>query len=323
MRRFKNILFVADSELKSSNAFEWAVSLAENNQANLTVVSILEGLPTGHSQKIHGVSMTELQDTIMGKRQLQLESLVASMRKKIQVNTKVLTGTPFLALIREVLRHKRDLVIKTAEEGGVMDRLFGSMDMHILRKCPCPVWLMKSSKPRQYRKILAAVDFDPFDNKPADDALNQQILEMSTSLALYEFCELHIIHVWRAVGESSLRSVFADQTEADVVAYVDEVRVKHQCLLDELVADIVDKAEKEVVDYLKLKVHLVNGFSRDVIPALVKKYQIDLVMMGTVGRTGIPGILMGNTAETILNRIDCSVLAIKPEGFVTPVTLVE
>jgi nucleotide-binding universal stress UspA family protein len=57
------------------------------------------------------------------------------------------------------------------------------------------------------------------------------------------------------------------------------------------------------------------------IPELVKEHQIDLVMMGTVGRTGIPGFLMGNTAETILNRIDCSVLAIKPEGFVTPVTL--
>jgi nucleotide-binding universal stress UspA family protein len=57
------------------------------------------------------------------------------------------------------------------------------------------------------------------------------------------------------------------------------------------------------------------------IPELVKEHQIDLVMMGTVGRIGIPGFLMGNTAEMILNRIDCSVLAIKPEGFVTPVTL--
>ena len=45
------------------------------------------------------------------------------------------------------------------------------------------------------------------------------------------------------------------------------------------------------------------------------------IMMGTVGRTGIPGFIMGNTAETVLNRIDCSVLAIKPEGFVTPVRL--
>jgi universal stress protein E len=43
--------------------------------------------------------------------------------------------------------------------------------------------------------------------------------------------------------------------------------------------------------------------------------------METVGRTGIPGLLMGNTAETILQQVNCSVLAIKPPGFVTPVTL--
>jgi universal stress protein E len=113
MKRFKNILFVADSELKGGDALERAVSLAENNQARLTVISILEKLPTGYSQKIHGGSWTGLQNTLMDKQQLQLESLVASIRKKIQVNTKVLTGKPFLALIREVLRHKRDLVIKT------------------------------------------------------------------------------------------------------------------------------------------------------------------------------------------------------------------
>jgi universal stress protein E len=207
------------------------------------------------------------------------------------------------------------------EKDGVIERLFGSTDMHLLRKCPCPVWLMKSSMAEHYRKILAAVDFDPFDNKPAEDALNRQILEMSGSLALSESCELHIVHVWQAYGESSLRSGRAQQPEADVDAYVNEIRVIHQRLLDELVAQIVDKAGKEVVDYLKPKVLLAKGFAKDVIPELVNAYQIELVMMGTVGRTGIPGFLMGNTAETILNRIDCSVLAIKPEGFVTPVTL--
>jgi nucleotide-binding universal stress UspA family protein len=43
--------------------------------------------------------------------------------------------------------------------------------------------------------------------------------------------------------------------------------------------------------------------------------------MGTVARTGINGLLMGNTAEMILTQIDCSVLAVKPQGFVSPVTL--
>ena len=41
--------------------------------------------------------------------------------------------------------------------------------------------------------------------------------------------------------------------------------------------------------------------------------------MGTVGRSGIDGVIIGNTAEKVLNRIECSVLALKPPGFVTPI----
>ncbi len=321
MKRFKNILFVADAELNGGDAFERAVTLAENNQAQLTVVSILEELPAPGNEEVQGISMSELQAAIMAKQQLELERMVSSMGKNDLIRTKVLTGVAFLALIREVLKQKIDLLIKTAEKEGVMDRLFGSSDMHLLRKCPCPVWLIKSTRQGHYRKIMAAVDFDPSENKPADDLINRQILEMSTTLALSDFSELHIIHVWHAYGESSMRSGLAYQPEAYVDAYVDRIRAKHQQWLDTLVADIVTRGGKEFTDYLKPKIHMVKGFARDMIPELVKQQDIDLIMMGTVGRTGIPGFLMGNTAETVLNRIDCSVLAVKPEGFVTPISL--
>jgi nucleotide-binding universal stress UspA family protein len=76
-----------------------------------------------------------------------------------------------------------------------------------------------------------------------------------------------------------------------------------------------------MLDYLKPQTHLVKGLARKEIPALANQIEADMVVMGTVVRTGIPGFIMGNTAETILNQIDCSVLAIKPSGFVTPITL--
>ena len=77
------------------------------------------------------------------------------------------------------------------------------------------------------------------------------------------------------------------------------------------------------MEHLRPQTHLIEGDPRSKIPALAKKINADLVIMGTVARTGIPGLFMGNTAETVLNKLDCSVLAIKPHGFVTPVTLEE
>ena len=66
-----------------------------------------------------------------------------------------------------------------------------------------------------------------------------------------------------------------------------------------------------------------DGRRPDVIAEFAKAHHVELIVMGTVARTGIPGLLIGNTAETILQRVDCSVLAVKPDGFVSPVTLVD
>jgi nucleotide-binding universal stress UspA family protein len=58
-----------------------------------------------------------------------------------------------------------------------------------------------------------------------------------------------------------------------------------------------------------------------VIIELAAAKSIDLIVMGTIGRTGIPGLFIGNTAETVLRQVHCSVLTVKPQGFVTPVRL--
>ncbi|PSJ15709.1 universal stress protein, partial [Nitrosomonas supralitoralis] len=81
----------------------------------------------------------------------------------------------------------------------------------------------------------------------------------------------------------------------------------------------MDKSGRNALEYLKPQTHLLKGSPREVIPALSKEIKTDLVVMGTVARTGISGFFMGNTAETILNQLDCLVLAVKPIGFKTPV----
>lgn len=55
-----------------------------------------------------------------------------------------------------------------------------------------------------------------------------------------------------------------------------------------------------------------RGEPEDVIPEFVVAEGIDLVVMGSVARRGIPGFLIGNTAERVLDRLPCSVLVVKP-----------
>jgi universal stress protein E len=321
MKRFKNILFVADSEYNNNDSFERAVELATNNQAQLTIVSILEELPTHDSLDGYGLTIDELHNSIKNQYKTHLKTLIGSSKHKIPITSKVLTGVAFIVLIQEVLNNQFDLLIKTAEEEGIIESLFGSSDMHLLRKCPCPVWLIKSSKQSHYQRIMVAIDFAPYDIQPKNEKLNQQLLEMSSVLALSDFSELHILHVWDAYGESVMRSGFGYQPIAYVKNYVENMRIKHALFLDILLDQLAASRDMKTKQSLKPKVHLIKGKAKDMIPKMVKKEKIDLMMMGTVGRTGIPGFIMGNTAETVLNRIDCSVLAIKPDGFITPITV--
>lgn len=324
MKRFKNILCVVENGEACKPALERAVTLAENNQACLTVVDVIEGITADCKIPQEGTIATDLQCALLNSHEQELEALVEPYRTRIEIQTKVLTGTAFLEIIREVLRNGRDLVIKIPETQGWLNRLFGNTDMRLLRNCPCPVWILKPTPEKTYRIILAAVDVDtahPPTELQSRHALNRQILQMAGSLALSDFAELHIVQAWHATGESMMRGSLMRTPEKEVAAYVEQVKQRYTANLDVLMGEVVGKLGKEALDYLKPRTQLVKGFARKEIPALAKRIEADLVVMGTVARTGIPGFIVGNTAEMILNQIDCSVLAIKPPGFVTPVTV--
>lgn len=64
--------------------------------------------------------------------------------------------------------------------------------------------------------------------------------------------------------------------------------------------------------------HLSQGLPEQVIPEAAKQLDAELVVLGTIGRTGLSAALLGNTAEHVLDQLNCDVLAIKPEDFVSP-----
>jgi len=324
MKRFKDILYVMASDSTNDVALNHAVVLANNNQANLTVIKIIDNMPT--SIQLHGHSLfTEtFRKKLVTEHTAKMQTLVSSLEHKTEIKTKTLIGTSFIEIIREVLRNNIDLVVKTAENGSLVDRLFGSDDMHLLRKCPCPVWLIKSTSPYKHQRIIAAVDIDDFNQSEelnTREQLNLQILEMASSLALSEFAELHIANAWEEISEGLLKSISIGIQESDIVTFIEQERLQHQQNLNELITELMTNIGPNTMEYIKPQTHLLKGIAHREIPLLAKNIKADLVVMGTVARTGISGFFMGNTAETILNQLNCSVLAIKPRGFKTPITL--
>ncbi len=320
MKRFTNILLVADGDCWSEIPLQRAVALAKHNQARLSIVQTVDFASSLNSA---GNSPYErLKNEIVAAREQQLRDLLSTAAEEITLSIRVVTGKIFPEIVREVLRHDHDLVMKCAESSlGLREKIFGSTDMHLLRKCPCPVWIMKPGERKQYRRILAAVDTEHDNEHGKTNGLNQQILELASSMALSEFSELHIVHAWQAWGEGLLSTPrFVLDEDDEVAAWVEKQRIDEKERVDALLQSLEKIIGSETMEYLKPEIHNIKGEAQEVIPELAGKIKADIVIMGTIARTGIPGLIMGNTAESILTAIGCSVLAVKPRGFISPLT---
>lgn len=313
--KLRRICFVRTGAPADAATFERAVRLCGQTDAALSIVSVVEEPPA----KLLGLlaSMGAPADVIVDEREhtAAVDNLLDKARvANVDASGEVLRGTPALEIIRKVFRDGDDLLIKATQPSRVIERvLFGRVDRRLVRRCPCPVWIDKPRALAGHPRILAAVDPAPFRDEPDFDAeresLNAAILEFAILLAQSLNAELHVVHVWSFDLEGPLESRGGFTAEA--VAKVGEtVRRKHELALEQLVAPVMRDVSE---------VHLLKGAAGEEIARLATSERCDVVVMGTICRVGILGLLLGNTAETVLDEVDCSVVAIKPRGFVSPV----
>lgn len=142
--------------------------------------------------------------------------------------------------------------------------------------------------------------------------IHQLIPGLQKTFTRHEHSELHIVHAWPMAYEPLLRSKSIDMETAEVNQLVAETRGTHKRHLNELL-------KRYDAEGLSAKVHLLKGDPAEVIVNVAQENDVELIVMGTVARTGIPGFFIGNTAEKTLAAVDCSVLAVKPKAFSTPV----
>ncbi len=310
MERFKNILVATSPGRLDPPTLRAAVSLAEINSARLTVFDVVAPLPAWRKKMNVEGRVVDVEAAILRDREERLRHLLGNTRGGADVEVVETVGEPFIEVIRRVLDHAHDLVMVGEPVAERPDEPhLSSGVMHLLRKCPVPVWVMRSGRPGTGR-VLALVDPDPDD--PASDGLNDLIMELAASLARRQGWELHLGHAWSLVGESTLRSSpYVELPGPMVDAMVRDTESLRLGQLDMLANRHVTKSERSV--------HMVAGTPGAVLPRLADDLDVDLIVMGTVGRTGLMGLVIGNTAETILRSVRCSVLAVKPEGFITPV----
>lgn len=304
MKRFKNVLVFVTGESKEETALRRAQLLAEHNNAALTLVTVVDELPVNAMPEDW-----DPQEVVRQELAQWLEQLAAPVRDQgIGVSTRVLSGTPALAITREVVRHGHDLVMKSAlGKDDDRQRLFGTVAHRLMRVCPCPVWVVQPSYDQSHRAVLAAID--PRRDDHESRGLNQKILELAVSLAESEAKELDVVHAWDAFADLAL---IPDIAVEDVESVERTVQEESRQKLTECLAPWSSAISED-------HVYFVRGSAEAAICGLVVEQDVDIIVMGTAAPSGRAGFLIGNTAERVLNQVTCSVLAVKPDGFISPV----
>ncbi len=300
---FRKLLVFMRPGAAIDGAFKEAHRLATAHPAHVTVACVLEALSDSVDEYFPGGSHRPDQKT---EAHEHLTALISSVDwGKTRVTPKVLVGEPSRALVREVLENGHDIVLKTAENE---ESLLGAIATRLMRVCPCPVYIIHPSKTNRPRRILAAIDASV--EEPEEKDLQVKVLRTANDLRnLSTGGELHVLHVLDGQGEQFLRGrVSSSQLSSYFTHSNDIARTDLSSLISESEASLSDE-----------HIHLRRGRPEEAILDFSRKESMDLVVLGTVARTGVSGFFIGNTAEKVLRRIPCSVLGVKPDGFRCPI----
>jgi universal stress protein E len=313
--RIGSICFLRTSRVGDDGAFERALRLCRVTGAELSIASVCEEPSAGILEYL--ASWGTSAEVIRGEAEQvaagqQLAALASA--RGVKATSEVLHGNRFFAVSRKVQRDNHDLLIKAAESTHVIQQvLLGHTDRQLIRKCPCPVWIEKPTSGKTHDRVLVALDPAAFAEElevdPLREVLNLAVLEYGLLLAQVEEAELHVVHAWAFDLEMALRSR-AGLDEQAIGEATEMFRQRHELALTELIGPHMSDITR---------VHLVKGHAGEEISRVAAREAIDVIVMGTLCRTGVEGLLIGNTAETVLDHATCSIVALKPDGFVSPV----
>lgn len=194
---------------------------------------------------------------------------------------------------------KSDLVIVgKRNQSRRDDRKLGSVSTKLIAKCPGPVWVVKPGHEAELSKVLAATDLSTVGDLCVEYAASLIALAQPDA-------ELCVAHAWQVPFALQWNSEHMGPDET-----VDRMK------------EIVHSASEEIRSIQGVRalgercsILTANASPEHTILKAAERTDPDLVVMGVTPRRGLASLMLGNTSEKILSKLDCSLLTVKPSDF--------
>jgi len=306
MEQYKNILVVIDPTTDDQKSLKRAIELSMRTQSVITAFLSIFDFSYEMTTMLSSDEREDMRQSVVADRELWLKNIINELpHQGISINYKVVwQNRPFEAIIEQVINKKYNLVIKaTHQHDKLKSVIFTPTDWHILRKCPCPVLLVKEHRWPENGNILAAINIGS--DEAEHQSLNNKITETANSFGQLLKGKVNLVNSYPGTPVN----IAIEIPEFDASEYNDSMLKHHQKAMLTHAQHYGIATENTFVE---------EGLPETVIESTSNELDAELVILGTIGRTGISAALIGNTAEHVIDKLSCDVLAIKPEGYVSP-----
>lgn len=303
--QFNNILVVLNPESNKQYALARAVRLVKEQKSEqpvkITLFLSIYNLSYEMTALLSSEEREEMHRGLISQRQAEIQPYIEKYADPmIEFHTAVIwQSNEAEAIIQQVENAQHDLVVKyTKEEESLSSIFFTPLDWQLLRKCAAPVLIVKDGDWKHQYRILVAVNVSGDEDYHAE--FNKELVSLSLDLA--ETLERRNIHLVSAYPPAPINMAI-DLPEFNLGNGNQSLRGQHLLNM---------KALRQEFGIDEDHTHVYEGYPEDVIPEVAKKLQAELVVLGTIGRTGLSAAFLGNTAEQVINHLNCNLLAVKP-----------
>jgi universal stress protein E len=206
-------------------------------------------------------------------------------------------------IVRQARRFHADLIVTDAHLGSnLAPSILQEVDWELVRSSAVPVLIVKGERLYHRPRVLAALDPGRKHGKPV--TLDEKILEIAQLFSNALHGEMHAMHAYAVPAAYSEASAAASAGVAAVLQAMDAGEA--EAALDSLLTASRIPSERR---------HIVAGSAAAAIIQTATDVHASLLVMGSVARSGLGRLFVGNTADKVLNHLPCDLLLLKPDDF--------
>jgi universal stress protein E len=281
-----------------------AFSIAKRVGAHLILLDATAGFPVGREALLATLEIHDAREEAERERRGHLSEMARILHSHgVHAEIDMRWGRPAVEVVREAVDRRCQLVVLEDDRALGLD----AVSRAVVRQCPVPVWVVKTSPHAPPPRVLAAID-------PVGEigTMDDRLLDAASMAADTMGAELYVVHAWQPLQEELDWLPAGFQRMAEQSVGPNATHARHTKAVADLVAKKLPRLAAD-------RVRVVEGSPTSVVLETIDEIGADLIVFGTARVAEYAGLILGKTADAIAERTPISILAVKPDGFVSPV----